>query len=201
MDSVYPSLHDEMLLNTLHPIEERTFCNLLIKAMKIHQIALRNYKKELICKYYKMEHHIIRNDPITIAHILALIIYTDLSSFCTAFRQTYRKLDGETSTKQVETRHKQLYHYSRFLFEAIEFFGSKMKRDLTVYHGLSVILYFGQFTAYFNQPISTTTDLTTAHQFSQSKGVILALKTSTNHKLNSNRIPKYLAVSWLSAFP
>ena len=100
--NVYPSLHDELLLNTLHPIEERTFCQLLIKAIKIHQIAATKYRNDLICKYYKKEYNIIRNTPISIAHILALIIYTDLSQFCTAFRQTYRKLDGETTTKDVE---------------------------------------------------------------------------------------------------
>ena len=44
----------------------------------------------------------IRNDPIGLQHILSLIIYTDLSSFCTKYRQTYRKLDGETTTKEVE---------------------------------------------------------------------------------------------------
>ena len=120
---------------------------------------------------------------------------------CTIFRQTYRKLDGETTTKQVEDRHKQLYHFIRYLFEAIEFYGSRMKTNLTVYHGLSVVLHFGQFTAYFSQPVSTTTDFTQAQQFSQSTGIILQLKSGTNYGVNRNRIPKYLKVSWLSAFP
>ena len=194
-------MHDELLLNTLHPIEERTFVNLLVKAIKIHRIALTKYKDELICKYYKKEYNIFRNDSISIGHILALIIYTDCSQLCTAFRQTYRRIDGETTSEQVEARHQQFYHLGRLLFEAVEFYGTRMRHNLTVYHGLSTVLHFGQFTAYFNQPISTTTDITTAHQFSQSTGIILALKTSTNHKHSDNRIPKYLGVSWFSSFP
>ena len=40
-----------------------------------------------------------------------------------------KALDGQSkdeSTKEVTLRHQQLYHYSRFLFEAVEFYGQRM---------------------------------------------------------------------------
>ena len=151
----------------------------------------------MIRKYFKNEYNIIMNHLIQLCHILALIIYTDLSSFCTVCHQTYPKLDGETTTKQVEDGHKELYHISRCLYESIEFYGTRMERNLTVYHGLSVVLRFEPFTSYFNQPISTTA----AHQFSQSKDIILALQSDTEYKTNNKRVPEYLVVSWSSPFP
>ena len=98
----------------------------------------------------------MRNEPIGIRHILAIIVYTDMSDFCTAFRATYRRLDGEKHDSQVSERHLQFYHYARALFEAAEFFGQRMTPDLKLYHGLNKVLYFSKFTEYFKQPISTT---------------------------------------------
>ena len=203
LQPVYPSLYDELLLNELHPIDEPIFCNLLTKAIKHHDIAVTKYQNEFGCKYYKREYGILRNDPIGLPHILCLIIYTDVTDFCSEFRSTYRKIDGETTTKEVESRHVQLYHFSRYLFESVEFYGFRMQKSLTVYHGLNKLLYFGNFNAYFNQPISTTTDLNTAQQFATKggNGIILSLKAGTNYKNNRNRMPKYLSVSWLSVFP
>lgn len=119
LSSVYPSLQDELLLNTLYRIDQPVFCNLFNKAKAKHEMGHIEYKDVLTCKQYKKQYQIIRNDPIGICHILVLIIYTDLVNFTTAFRRIYRELDGETTTKQAEDRHQQLYHFSRYLFEAV----------------------------------------------------------------------------------
>ena len=103
------------------------------------------------------------------------MVYTDCTAFCTAFRSTYRVIQNET-TQSVVSRHLELYHYSRALYEAIHFYGREMTKSMTVFHGLNQKMKSEEFTAYFNQPISTTTDLVTAQQFSQGTGIILALK-------------------------
>eukprot|EP01083_Nonionella_stella_P285217 970867_1 len=204
LTDIHCSIQDELVLNTLYPLSVAHFQNLLIKAIKTHEIALsKGYKEDLICKYFNSDYNILRNEPIQIRHILALIIYTDLTQFCTVLRQTYRKKDDESEDEQVSERHQQLYHYSRSLFEAVEFYGHFMEPNLTVYHGLNKVLYFNHFTAYFYQPISTTTSLQVANQFSDGRGIILSLKsgTSAQDMDMEDMIPKYLNVSWLSNFP
>ena len=201
MAPIHRSMHDELLMNNLHSIDESTFCDLLIKAINMHRIATTKYKDSLICKYHKKEYNIIRNDLIELGHVLALVVYTDLSDFCSAFRRTFRKLNKDEKREQVEKRHQQLYFYSRYLFEAIEFYGQRMSPSLKVHHGLKEVLYFSKFLAYFNQPISTTRDFTTAHEFSQSTGIILTLKNTKIDRDNPHRSVKFLSVSWLSAYP
>eukprot|EP01083_Nonionella_stella_P069118 184085_1 len=198
---IFNSLYDETVDNTQCQLEETTFHSALIKAIKMHKIALSNddYRRVLICRTFNPKYQIIRNEFIGIRHILSIVIYTDISSFCTAFRKTYRKIGNETTEEEVRKRHRELYYFSRFLFESIEFFGKEMDRKLKVYHGLSTVMRFQKFTAFFNQPLSTTTTFQTANQFSQGRGVILQLKSGA--KVEQMRRAKYLSVSWLSCFP
>eukprot|EP01084_Bolivina_argentea_P130100 229697_1 len=200
----YSSLYDEMIQNNQYSIDEDTFVTILIKAIRKHEIALSNeYKDKLICKVYNRKYRMIRNQMIAIKHILSIIIYTDLSNFCTAFRSTYRRVNNETTDEEVTKRHRQLYYYARCLYEAVDFFGQEISPNDSVYHGLNALMQFEKFTAYFNQPLSTTPSFRIAQQFSQSTGIILRLKSgkSTAFEANSSKIPKYLSVNWLSCFP
>eukprot|EP01084_Bolivina_argentea_P204849 349887_1 len=166
----------------------------------MHEIVLgTEYKNELICKHFQQQYNIVRNEPMDLRHILALIFYTDITAFCRVFRSTYRKIDNE-SNQEVKNRHEELYFYSRYLFESIEFFGVRMPKDAKVYHGLNRVLYFQKFSTYFNQPISTTDNLITASEFAQG-GMILTLTAATQYISDETKIPKYLAVSFLSDFP
>eukprot|EP01083_Nonionella_stella_P069615 185671_1 len=198
-------MRDELLYNTLHAMNVKSFRMLLTKALKKHHVALNHpaYKRDYVCKYYRKEFNLIRNQSIGIRHILTVVIYTDDSRFCTAFRKTYRKIDDEKEDYQVTQRHKQIYHYARNLYEAVELFGQRMRPTDEVYHGLNRVMFFHQFRAYFSQPMSTTKSKTIAHQFagSEGKGVILTLKSGTEFENNVSKIPKYLSVSWISDYP
>eukprot|EP01084_Bolivina_argentea_P253462 425744_1 len=198
----YSCLKDELLCNEFWPLTLQQFDRLLIKAINMHQIALiGDYKHELICKYYDYEYNIIRNDPIGIKHILSIIIYTDMSHFCSAYRKTYRRIEDETTDEQVTNRHIQLYNYARCLLEAVEFFGEEMDAEMKVFHGLDKVMNFHKFTAYFNQPISTSKSFRTAQMFSKGIGIILGLQSGSELVNNTCKIPKYLSVSFLSSFP
>ena len=74
-----------------------------------------------------------------------------------------------------------------------------MPMDMKVYHGLNKVMYFERFTAYFNQPVSTTKTLQTAQGFADGVGIILTFKRGGTKE--TTLIPQYLDVSWLSAFP
>eukprot|EP01084_Bolivina_argentea_P265255 449540_1 len=72
---------------------------------------------------------------------------------------------------------------------------------MTLYHGLGIILYFAKFTTQFYQPISTTTSLHAARNFTDGVGIILELKSGVKQVRNSAQAPKFLSVSWVSSFP
>eukprot|EP01083_Nonionella_stella_P016096 45010_1 len=206
LDPKWHSIYDEMMHNTQCPLAADVFHALLIKAMNKHKIALSEaYKDQLISKYYWKEYNIMRNEPIGIIHILAICIYTDVSTLCTIFRKTYRK--DETTAPPMETlhslqkRHNEFYHFARSLFEAAEFFGTEMTPHLHVFHGLNKEMQFEKFSAYFNQPISCTTSFESARKFSGETGIIVQLTSDVKHFHDASKIPKYLNVAWLSSFP
>eukprot|EP01084_Bolivina_argentea_P288252 494728_1 len=202
LSPVHASIYDELLFNKLCALNEKQFQNLLTKAIKLHSIIKTDENNHgLICKYYHPQYNIIRNEIIGLRHICTIAIYTDMTNFCTAYRKTYRKIDNETTEQQVTRRHCQLYYYSRCLFEAIEFFGQFMEPNMKVYHGLTKVMHFEKFSAYFNQPISTTKSIATAQNFSGGTGIILKFKSAADYLHNSTKTPKYLAVSWMSNFP
>eukprot|EP01084_Bolivina_argentea_P084751 153224_1 len=154
------------------------FEDLLIKAMK-----KRNINAYLKCSHYDPAYKIIRNEQILIRHILAICLYTDCSKLCTLFRQTYRKMNENETEHNITNRHRNLYWLGRFLFEAIEFYGTEMDFDMIVYHGLDKEMMFERFTAHFNQPISTTTRFETAQQFAKDAGIILKFSRPNNNQL------------------
>eukprot|EP01084_Bolivina_argentea_P147845 258623_1 len=175
---------------------------LLTKAFNKHRIAISDiYKQQLLCKYYKKEFNIIRNELIAIRHILALVVYTDMSEYCTVFRKTYRRIDDEITDEEVLERHLQLYYFARTLYESVEFFGEEMVSNFEVYHGLNKVMYFQKFTAYFHQPMSTTPSKAAARLFARATGIILHLKSGSEIGANISNKPKYLSVSFLSDFP
>eukprot|EP01084_Bolivina_argentea_P124591 220769_1 len=184
----YPSSVDELLYNQLRPIEPTLVRSQMAKAEKYHTKSIKNSLKSTYCL---KDFNILRNESISIRHIFAIIIYTDLSLFCKKFRSTYRR----SGNGNIIERHRQVYYLARALFEAVEFFGTKMSNKDFVYHGLDKILYFDKFQTYFNQPVSTTT-LGIARRFSTETGIILMLKSP----IKSCNNPKYLNVSTFSCY-
>ena len=84
-------MYDELLLNEHFPLPEQIIKQSLIKAVRLHEIATSdNSDKNVVCKYYDKEYNIIRNENIGIRHIFALLLYTDDTEFCIAFREACR---------------------------------------------------------------------------------------------------------------
>ena len=136
---------------------------------------------------------------IGIRHVFALLLCTDVTQFFTAYRELYRIMKHDETKKDVVKRHRQLYHYARALFEAIEFYGECMEADdMPLYHGINKVIHFKKFNAWFNQPISTTPSLNEARKFSTGSGIILQLQSGAS---DARHPPKYIFVSWLSDFP
>lgn len=77
---------------------------------------------------------------------------------CTFIRETYRRIKGDSTDKEVKDRHTAVYHMGRALLEGVEYFGKSLWKKDKIYHGLSLTMFFSEFTGYFHAPTSTTID-------------------------------------------
>eukprot|EP01084_Bolivina_argentea_P044722 82285_1 len=177
----------------------------LNKAFKKTRIIIES--PDYRSKQYNRSYGISRGQPMSTHQILAICLYTDISKLCTDYRSTFRRVDGDKNEESTRIRHCKYYFFSRFIYEAIEFFGSVMNDKDTVYHGLNQPFLFDEFLTHFNAPTSTTVDKISAQNFASDGGIILELKNG-NTDIDVNPIisqyesnqPRYLDVSWISDF-
>eukprot|EP01084_Bolivina_argentea_P260720 440374_1 len=176
--------------------------SVLIKAFQKYKLVSND--RRFRSKQFSEDYNIGRGDQIGVHHLLCICFYTDFTALCKEYRSSYQ---NKTYNDQVETSyHQKFYFLSRFLFEAINFFGNPMKHTDTIFHGLNQQLLFKKFTAYFNAPMSTTPDQQVAINFAAEAGIILQLRNG-NKTINPNYIiskfqanqPRYLNVNWISA--
>eukprot|EP01084_Bolivina_argentea_P048117 88672_1 len=126
------------------------------------------------------QHEINPNDLINQNHIIALIYYSSESSFCTAFRETYRRKHPTETLSAQKERHAIFATTGKLLYESFVFFGSKDSKVKTLYHGMSVELMFPTLYCAFDAPTSTTTETSVALTFceSGSQGIVLKFMSS-----------------------
>ena len=114
--------------------------------------------------------------------------------------------EDKNNKENTYKRHFNFYWFGRFLFEAIEFYGTVMNKKKEVYHGLDKQLLFSEFSTHFNSPTSTTTSEAIAFNFMKNNGIILILKncnTSHNNNITSQydlSQTRYMNVSFISAY-
>eukprot|EP01084_Bolivina_argentea_P081317 147258_1 len=65
-----------------------------------------------------------KNDPITINHIMSLLLYCDFSKFCSSFSSTFRKLSGHEPLEEVRKRNQEFWWQSKLFREVVEIFGT-----------------------------------------------------------------------------
>eukprot|EP01083_Nonionella_stella_P084744 234670_1 len=189
MDAESKCIKDEILQCDRGISNQGVFDSLIIKSIMKCTMYTEGPSK-LECAVYDRNYNIIRNTPIGIRHMLALIIYCDFSEFCRFFRETYWK-------KESAIMHRRLYHYARSLFESVQFFGTEMDPKMKVYHGINTKMSFNRFTAQFFIPISTTMVANIAHQFTGGEGMLLVLKRSKDEQ----NVPRYIDMQPISMFP
>eukprot|EP01084_Bolivina_argentea_P290795 499622_1 len=124
------------------------------------------------------EHHrIIAKQQLTNEHVLAAVLYTDISTLCTKFRETYRKIYNDETLQQQITRHSQFANFGRLLYEAFVFYGTTDDRVAILYHGMSIELLFKSLFCIFDAPTSTTTAQSVACNFGGGGGIVMKLQS------------------------
>eukprot|EP01084_Bolivina_argentea_P259872 438687_1 len=139
-------------------------------------------------KQFSEEYNICRGDKIGSKHILSICFYTDCSDLCTDYRSSFRRTEYDKNDQDVRNRFRKYYFLSRFLFEAIEFWGEPLRNDQIIHHGLNSELLFESFTSHFHAPISTTPYKESAINFAGQDGIILYLKNGNKGINNKQEI-------------
>ena len=89
------------------------------------------------------------------------------------------------------------YWFGRFLFEAVQFYGTTMNENLLLYHASTHTMLFNYFDAKYKYPTITTSSSLIAQTFIGSNGIILELSSKFSGYQNQTR---YLDVMLISDF-
>lgn len=129
-------------------------------------------------------------DPITRSHVECVVVYCDLTDFCTAFSATFRtKFFGET-IESVKQRNSSYFHVSRGLREAVECFGKSGFQDSgPFYSGMSCLLLLDQIGIRLNGPTSTSKTRAIAIRFAKEHGIVLKMDIGRPHLCFLNCVP------------
>ena len=97
--------------------------------------------------------------PISIPHIVSLLLYTNYTKASYEFSKTFRKNSPFESDRLLKERHSEVAVWGRLLRETVECFGQQMSQrpDLKVfYHGVNREMIFPGTSIKLNGPVSTT---------------------------------------------
>eukprot|EP00483_Globobulimina_turgida_P011471 UN11493 len=129
-------------------------CMLKLKATKKSDSKTANLNRAL-------HYGIKRNSCIDAQHLLALILFTDLSKLSSHFSATFGAINAKESVNSIKNRNREFAHWSRLLYETVEYYGHGTKigkgrnKNATFYCGMPLI-YMEPFQIRLNAPTSTT---------------------------------------------
>ena len=206
VDAVYDNLKEEVLATGLITPE-------LFEVMVVQKAA--DYLKSDKCRKIKsrpfgrgwddpLHYDIPGGSPLSPQHIQAVILYTDFTELCTLFSQSTRELAFGDGLKEIKARNGKFFHFSKYLREMVNYFGSNGRGDGFAmngrvngpfYSGVSVVLNVSEFSIAFNSPTSTTQTMEVALRFAGSNGMILTVNND-----DESRQQPLLNASWISCY-
>ena len=167
--SKYEKFKEEALQNKSVKITGPQWARTLTKA----KILLRSWMRsgdEKVCGWYAhgndmwAEAYGLEDGArVTVAHIVALLLYCDYTITCKEFSETFRKIWPFESDDSLKRRHAEVAIWSRLLRELIECFGfpmrqpdEEMKYCHVFYHGISGSKVFKRTSNFLCGPVSTS---------------------------------------------
>jgi len=187
----YRNLKEEMLqfisLKTYHKTHEKAV-QLLHASDILKRMASNNDGAVL-------GYDIAANIPLSVANLLALILYTDFDDLAYALKQTFCKLDEHETDESQRMRHREFWNWSKLMTETIECWGTpwRFHKINCLYHNTS-FMHYSLFTATFNSPTSMTPYLEVAAMYCEEEGVILEMGQYPKIR------PKYFDCSIISKY-
>eukprot|EP01083_Nonionella_stella_P087501 243483_1 len=178
VNAKYSTLKDELLNNKHSPINEKWYYDLYEKSLTIYEENV--YRADAIGVNNK-KFKIPAGSVMTINHFIAVKSYTDFTKLQKEFKTHCRRQRRDESLESIVIRNQEIAHWCRYLKEVCTFYGEIMDEKMVVYTGLATRLMFNSMKQHFECPLSTTVDISVAHQFAEgNRGIILKLKRANN---------------------
>eukprot|EP01083_Nonionella_stella_P022304 61692_1 len=179
----YESLFRECTLNEISAVPKAHLDQYLEDAKICHE----NISFIVVCTTHSKNYGMTQYAPIDVAHILALIIYTEEILYSKWFTKSYLSLSCTDANKVIQHHCNHWYWFGRYLFEAIEFFGNTFDCDgwntnHKLFEGSVTWFNFDSFTFPLHFPRSIAIIKSRAQEFATDRGVVIEL------------IPKYKSV-------
>ena len=191
----HENLKKEMLNNRLYPLGIYRWNDTLKKAI-IRKYSEKGKKLVSIdCGDYNFNRGIPKNLPISIPHLMVILIYTNYDDPQREFKRKGMRMKRNECITDLTNDHCEISNFYKLFNESILFYGKNMDNSLDLYHGISSDkLFFSQFHPKFNAPISTTDTVTIAESFcgQNNDGMILKLKS------DETIYDKYFYCGWCS---
>eukprot|EP01083_Nonionella_stella_P018436 51372_1 len=220
--SKYKSLKEEIRNNTICQL---TTDQLNASIQKAHQFIDTAQAKEITAlrhwtHYYDIDNRYIfkynvkMGTPLSVEHVLSVLLYTDWSKLSKEFSATFRSITPFETLSSVKNRNREFAVWSKLLRETVEYFGNlgdhRKKadslehawKDLPMetgpfYCGLSRVVVIPEFNIRLIAPTSTTKQIEVAQRFASENGIIIQL--NNNGDMESYLLPSWNC-SWLSTF-
>ena len=194
----YSNLKEECLRNKIYSISLRVFNNLLTKAVVHQKIETGRSMRAKNCGNTNDLYDIPPDSPLSVAHIMAVIMYTDMTDLQREYKKKgcrERKPFRHTSDSafiEFKNLHQEISWWYKLLVECVIIYGSTPTANQTFYTGLNKKFVFDSMVPRFHCPFSTTTSTSVAGNFRKSSGVILKMKPA------ACCLDKCLNVEWIS---
>ena len=140
------------------------------------------------------EYGIKHSTPISLQHILCIILYCDTNELQSHFSATFRKQHAFESIDNLKKRHQSYYHFAKRFVEAVHCWGIYNKGPF--YCGLNQTLHLTQFHILFSAPLSTSIDVEVAINFADEDGMIMEIQNDTYYAKEQNMFD----CSWISRY-
>eukprot|EP01084_Bolivina_argentea_P227991 385151_1 len=216
--SKYKSLKEEVTNSNIN-IDQWTS---EIHKAKLHQ-QTRFCKKELLANtsmiktlHSTSSYGIQDGSPITVNHLVCVIIYCAYTNFSYQFSKTFRRLDDNDKNDKLQNnryslqsgslrttlsesdhllkkRHSNFAHFAKYLVETVKLFSVGVYDKITtLYHGIDREMVFDSMACAMFQPLSTTSEWEVALQFSTNKGMVIEFQVDA--------FMSHFQCNWISDF-
>eukprot|EP01083_Nonionella_stella_P082752 228487_1 len=191
----YRSLKEESINNMIYNIDINTFQDILQKAVTYTLSCKGRSIRANDMGGNNLLYEIPMDLPITISHLMVLIMYSDFSDL----QYYYKKMGcreyhpNEDSAVFVQ-RHQEIAHWYKLLNEAIGVYGTRVTPGQVFYTGINIRVLFDTYTPYFRCPFSTTIDWNVANRFSEGIGIVIKLQPEIMAR------DRYFNVEWFSNY-
>ena len=140
--------------------------------------------------------------PISLDHIMSIILYCDMDRYSSRFSETFRKLTPHDTLNEVKARNAAFWWQSKLFKETIIYYGligdNLGKNEANAFYtGVTCLLPIPQFNIHLYAPTSTSVQLSVATKFASDDGMIISF---TNQRGPATLLA-FFDCSWISRYP